>query len=492
MLVGCAAQPHAPPVLLHSTGGVASPSLAGGAPNAPTSPPVAVDIPPDLQAILDDELVAARAHEVVRALVDEVGPRLAGSPADAAATDWAVKTMGAMGYANVHKEPVKVARWERGSVEEVSVIAPAHALTATALGGSVGTPAAGVEGEVLRVEDLDALDGLATADVAGKIVFFSGRMEHSSDFSEYGRAVGPRVKGAIAASKKGAVAVLVRSIGTDDNRLPHTGFVKMPEPSDGTKAIPAAALAAPDADMLERLLEATRTAVRVRVRLSCRRLPDAPSANVVGEITGREKPDQLVLVGAHLDSWDLGHGALDDGAGVAIALSAVKLAAARRPPRRTMRVVLFAGEELSGAGAKQYAADHAKELDKHVVAFEADAGDGAVQTFRWLGSLEGKGLAEHVGARLSQALGIDALTESAEGGSDVGALRAQGVPVIDLGQDMNRYFDYHHTANDTFDKIDADALTSATRAYAAAAWSFAEAGDDLGRVPQSQRVRAWK
>jgi Zn-dependent M28 family amino/carboxypeptidase len=242
--------------------------------------------------------------------------------------------------------------------------------------------------------------------------------------------------------------------------------------------------------MLDRLLDVTRTVVRVRIRLSCHRLPDGPSANVVGEITGREKPDQIVLLGAHLDSWDLGHGALDDGAGVAIALSAAKLAATRRPPRRTLRVVLFAGEEMSGAGAKQYAADHIKELEKHVVALEADAGDGTAMTFRWLGSLDGKGLAEHVAGRLA-TFGIEAQDDAAEGGSDVGPLRAQGVPVVDLGQDMTKYFDYHHTANDTFDKVDPESLAQATRAFAVAAWSLGEAGDDLGRVPQAQRVRRW-
>jgi hypothetical protein len=293
--------------------------------------------------------------------------------------------------------------------------------------------------------------------------------------------------GAIAASKKGAVAVLVRSIGTDTNRLPHTGFVKMPEPAEGIPPIPAAALAVPDAEMLDHLYDLHKT-VRVRLKLGCHRLPDGASANVVGDITGRDKPGDIVLLGAHLDSWDLGRGALDDGAGVSIALGAAHIVSRHRAPKRTLRVVLFAAEEMSAAGARQYAVDHGKELDRHVAAIEADQGDGLPTAVRWLGGNDGRELAKQLADNLS-SLGASFQDDTAHGGTDIGPLLAQGVPVVDVVQDVSTYFDYHHTANDTFDKIDADSLSAATRAYAAAAWTLTEAPGDLGRVPAARRTR---
>jgi hypothetical protein len=468
-----------PPVVLRPTAPGAN--SAGSASGAAGVQPKA-----DVMALVDDEDGAKKALEIVRSLNDEVGARLAGSPSDVVAVEWAERTMTGLGFSNVHREIVKVPRWERG-VETASIVSPAQPLAVTALGGSVGTPEKGIEAEVVRVEDLDALDQLSPNDVRGRIVYLATVMEKQETMAGYGKAVGARVMGAIAAAKKGAVAVLVRSIGTDNNRLPHTGMVKMPEPAEGIPAIPAAAIAVPDGDMLERLVDIHKT-VRVRLKLGCHRLPEGTSANVMGDITGHAKPNEIVLLGAHLDSWDLGRGALDDGAGVAIVLNAAHMVAQHRTPKRTLRVVLFAAEELSAAGARQYALDHAKELDKHVAAIEADQGDGEPSEVRFLGGNDGHELAKSISDNLTP-LGAGWSEEAAYGGTDVAPLIAQGVPVVDIVQDVTRYFDYHHTANDTFDKIDQESISRATRAYAVAAFTLAESTGDLGRIPMARRTR---
>jgi Iap family predicted aminopeptidase len=369
-----------------------------------------------------------------------------------AAVAWAERAMKQAGLAQVHTERVMVPHWERGE-ERAEIVAPHHHRVALAtLGGSTGTPPAGVEAEVLETESLEGLAKLAPEAVRGKIVFFHTVMERTKDGAGYGKAVGVRVAGASEAAKLGATAVIIRSLGTDASRAPHTGVVRY---APGVPAIPAAALSIPDAELLHRLI-ARGGPVRFRMSLGATTLPDAEGFNVVGEVRGAAAPDEIVLLGAHLDSWDLGQGALDDGAGCAIVLEAARqLARAGRPPRRTVRVVLFANEENGLAGAKAYAVAHAAELERHVLAVESDFGAGPVYEARFLG---GDGERQRAQFRLVaaslQPLGVAPSDGEAHGGSDLTPLQALGVPILELRQDGSSYFDVHHTANDTVEHLD--------------------------------------
>jgi carboxypeptidase Q len=445
-------------------------------------PLAAALLSPDAAAPLQRaELSDSHAYSIVRSLCDEVGPRLAGSPADRAAVAWATRTMEGLGLSNVHTESVRVTHWERGEGRAELVSPVAQRLVVAALGGSVGTPAGGIEADVVEAASIAELQKLAPATVRGKIVFLDPIMRRARDGSGYGDAVPNRFGGAGAAARLGAVAMLIRSVGTDHDRLPHTGAKARDD-----HEIPAAAIAVPDAELLHRVLVDKKTA-RVRLVLGARKLPDADSANVVGEVTGRERPGEIVLVGAHLDSWDLGMGAIDDGAGVAIVLETGRLfAALPQKPRRTLRVVLFADEEHGTEGAKEYARLHTAEAANHVAAAEADFGGDAVYAVRWLGNPAMRDRFAAL-ARLLAPLGVERQDDSAEPGADVTPLLELGVPILDLRQDGTRYFDIHHSANDTIDKIDPGVIAQAAAAYATAAWAAAETDGDFGRVPEALR-----
>ncbi len=357
---------------------------------------------------------------------------------------------------------------------------PQH-LVVTALGGSVGTPAAGVEADVVEAASVDELKKLSPDAVRGKIVFLDPIMRRTRDGAGYEEAVLSRFLGAREAAKRGAVAMILRSVGTDHDRLPHTGAK-----SKDDHEIPAAALSAPDAEMLHRVLAEKKTA-RVHLVLTARKLPDAESANVVGEVTGRERPQEIVLLGAHLDSWDLGTGAVDDGAGVGIVLEAGRLLQALpRKPRRTVRVVLFANEEHGLEGAREYARVHAAESVAHVVAAEADFGADSVYAVRFRGDPATRERFVDL-ARLLAPLGVERQDDTGYAGADVSPLQALGVPILDLRQDATRYFDLHHSANDTVDKIDPGILAQAAASFATAAWAAAEMDGDFGRVPEALR-----
>jgi Zn-dependent M28 family amino/carboxypeptidase len=277
--------------------------------------------------------------------------------------------------------------------------------------------------------------------------------------------------------------LLLRSIGTDSDRLPHTGAKGKDD-----HEIPALALAAPDAELLHRVLADRKTA-RVHISNTSRTLPDADSANVIGEVPGRERPNEVVLIGAHLDSWDLGTGAIDDGAGVGIALETARVVAAMPDkPRRTVRVVLFANEEHGLEGAKGYAKAHASEAGSIVVATEADFGADAVYAVRFRGDPAAKDRFAAL-ARALAPLGVARDDEPGFGGADVSPLMALGVPVLELRQDGTRYFDMHHTANDTVDKIDPATLALAAAAFATAVREAADMEGDFGRIPEDQRKR---
>lgn len=413
-----------------------------------------------------------RAVEWVRRLTDEVGPRLAGSPGDRAAIAWGLALLRELGFEHVRAEEVPVTVWERGA-ETAEVVAPfRQKLVVTALGGSVPTPEAGVSAPIVRMESLEALAEAVKADpdaVRGKIVFFSRRTVKDPAGPGYGKNVPMRSSGAAKAAPHGAVAVIVRSVGTSTNRFAHTGTTNYEE---GGPRIPAAAVSNTDADLLERLLE--RGPVTVKLVLGCRLLPDATSANVIGEVKGREKPDEVVVVSCHLDSWDLGTGAVDDGAGCAIAIEAARLVAGSpRRPRRTIRVVLFANEESGLAGGKGYAARHAAEMPKHAGAFEADSGTGTPRGFSW-NAAETLEPALAAVARLLEPLGAGTLRKGGAGGADISPMLPAGVPLFGLRQDSSTYFDVHHTADDTFDKIEPASLDKAAAAMAAMAYAVAD------------------
>jgi Zn-dependent M28 family amino/carboxypeptidase len=330
---------------------------------------------------------------------------------------------------------------------------------------------------VIAVPSLDAVDKLDPAQVKGRIVFYDVHMERTRDASGYGRAVVVRGAGASRAAKLGAVAVLIRSIGTDHNRTPHTGTMRY---QDGVAKIPAAALSVPDAELLAAEV-ASGKPVTFRLKLGAHMLPDVETASVVGDIPGREKPDEIVLLGAHLDSWDLGTGAIDDGAGVAIVTEAARLIGQLpRKPRRTIRVVLYANEEFGTSGARAYAAAHKDELARHVMATEADLGAGRV----WRLSSHVDPATLPLVADLARLLEVEQGNNEAGGGADIGLLAPAHVPVLALAQDATTYFDYHHTSNDTLDKIDPKDLDQNVASWAAVAYVAAEMPGDFGRAPE--------
>lgn len=438
--------------------------------------------PPQPAELTQLQGAQTQSAALATSLCDSAGQRFSGSAGDALGVAWAVETMKQLGLANVHTEPVTVPHWVRGR-EEARITAPIDQVVAvTALGHSTPTPESGVEGELVEVESLDALDAVKPGSLSGKILFVNVPMRRTVDGSGYGAVARIRRLAGMQAVVGGAVASVIRSVGTDQNRLGHTGS-QGPDPAK----LPAGALATSDADLVHRLLK--KGPVKLKLTLLSREEAPTQSMNVVGEVVGRETPDEVVLLGAHLDSWDLGTGALDDAAGVGIVLDVARLLKTLpRVPKRTVRVVLFANEENGLAGGKEYAKAHEAELTKLVVAMEADMGSDKARATRMLGSDAAR---EKFLSWAPWFLPLDVRVEGdgAEGGADLILLRAAGVPVIDVRQDASRYFDFHHTANDTVEKIDADQLAQATRAFASIAWLAAEQGVDFGRVADASRTR---
>jgi hypothetical protein len=428
-----------------------------------------------------EALAGTRAFDVVRSLTVEVGPRLAGTERFGRAVDWGLRTLTELGFANVHPETVTLPHWERGA-ESGEILAPyPQPVHLCALGGSVGTPAEGIEAPVLAVPSLAALDKIDAAEVKGKIVFFDVKMQRAHDGSGYGDAVPVRGAGASAAAKKGAVAVLIRSIGTDHNRTPHTGAMRY---EDGVARIPAAALSIPDAEELALEVESGKP-VRFRLQLGAQYLPDVVGANVIGEVTGREKPEEVVLLACHLDSWDLGTGAIDDGAGCAIVIeTARRIAQLPQKPRRTIRVVLYANEEFGLSGARAYAEAHKDQLAQHVLSGESDLGSG--RPYRVSSHIDPAALPRFAAlAKLLAPLGIEPGDNEAGGGADLIPLAPQRVPAFALDQDASTYFDFHHTANDTLDKIDPKDLAANVAAWVSVVYAAAEMEGDFGRAPET-------
>jgi Zn-dependent M28 family amino/carboxypeptidase len=435
---------------------------------------VAALVPPEVaRALVGGALTDGVAYARLQELTDTVGPRLSGSPGAEAAVRWALKRFQQDGL-TARLEPVKVPHWVRG--EESGEILPAdgivgHPLPLTALGNSVG---GNVTAEVIEARSLSEVGPSAL----GKIVFFNHSMGSPAG---YGQFIELRSHGPSAAARAGAVAVLVRSLATASFRSPHTGQTDYdPE----VAKIPAAAVSTEDADLLHRLLR--RGAVRVRLSLGCRTLPDADSANVVAEVRGREKADEVVLLGAHLDSWDLAQGANDDGAGVAMVMEAGRLIASlKQRPRRTLRVVLFMNEENGLAGGKAYAAAHQAELVRHVAALEADSGAGRPLSVR-LSAGEGAAALLRPWLEPLEALEIP-IEDGDAGGADLGPMGPSQVPLILVHPDGTHYFDIHHSAADTLDKIDPENLAKNAAAIAVVGWALAEMPQTLPRPPSRKR-----
>ena len=440
----------------------------------------------------DSAMKSSDAYPIVESLVNSVGHRMAGTPNDAKGRAWAIAKFKTLGFDRVYTQAVRFPVWERG-FENAAIVKPkAQALTITALGGSIGTAKGGVRGKVVSFADTAELEKAAAGSLKGKIAYVANRMLRAKDGSGYGVAVIARVQGASFAARAGAKAVLIRSIGTDENtKTPHAGNMRY----DNTLTrIPAAALASADADALEALLALGKT-VEVRIELSSRvRKDEYVSANVIGEIVGSEHPEEVVAIGGHLDSWDLGVGAIDNGAGVAITMAAGALIGKLKdPPKRTIRVIAFANEEQGVFGGKEYArlAIDEGQIPVHIIAAESDFGAGRIYRLNSRVKAGAIALIDEMYAIL-EPLGIERGDNIATGGADFSALRDRGVPLLGLSQDGTHYFDYHHTAADTLDKIQPADLDFNVGVYAAMAYLAAQAGPVFGPVPVAESVAAPK
>jgi hypothetical protein len=432
---------------------------------------------PAAASLRDRALHGSGAYGVLESLTTEIGPRPAGSPAMARAKDWAIAKLNAMGFENVHAEPFGIWAWFKGT-ETAEVTDPfPQPLVITGLGGSVATPPAGVEGEIVVFKTWQGLLDAKPGSLTGKIAVLTQHMGPLDSPTGYGTANRWRRKGASEAARRGAVGFLIRSLATNDVRDPHSGALNYDEDA---KKIPAAALSGPDADQLERMTD-RNVPIRVKFILIPTYLPDAKSWNVVGEIPGASLPSQVVLVSAHLDSWGLGTGAIDDGAGVAIVTTAAQLAATQKPAR-TIRVVLWGAEETNQAGP-EYLKAHADELSNIVLAGESDFGADRVVSFQApKGTADLAPIKALAGALAPIGVSFDP-APAAFGGDDIAPLFQAGVPVISLRQDGTHYFDIHHSMNDTLDKVDPKTLDQATAAWAAAIYAAADSQESFRVKP---------
>lgn len=428
--------------------------------------------------LIDAALGDSTAYQRLGRMADAFGGRLSGSPNLERAIDWILQEMGKDGLENVHGEPVMVPHWVRGR-ESAELLRPRrHALHMLGLGGSVGTPPAGIRAPVLVVSSFEELTRRA-GEAKGKIVLFDVPFDRSlPPFKAYEEAVQYRVSGPSAAARVGAKACLIRSVASFSIQSPHTGVMQY----DSTAArIPAAALSVEDAELLHRLQDRGEPVV-VRLRMEARMLPDAPSRNVVAELRGSERPDEVVVVGGHIDAWDVGEGAMDDGGGALSAWQAVRLMQRLGlRPRRTVRVVLWTNEENGSRGARAYRDGHAADLDKHVLAIESDNGVFAPTGFGVVGSDSALAVAKQVGPLLER-IGAGTVEPAPTGPeADVAPLADRGVPVMGLEVDASRYFWYHHSAADTFDKIDAGEMARCVAALAVMAYVAADLPEPLPR-----------
>lgn len=461
-------------------------ALAASSPVA--AQPAAVSPPPFTPAqIKNAERLIARAleddlaYELVEGLTTEVGPRQGGTEAEARARTWSAAALKSLGFKNVRIETYDMPAWTRVS-ESAAIVAPfPQPLAVAALGNSPSTPEGGVKGAVARFGTLAELKAAPLKGYEGKILFVDEPMTRTQDGSGYGVAVAKRSAAAVEAAKRGAAAALIRSVGTDAGRFPHTGNMRL---APDTPLAPAAALSNADADILASAVRRAKGPVTVALTIQAARAEKAPSGNVIAEIPGRTK--EVVVIGGHLDSWDLGTGALDDAAGLAITTAAAKLIdALPGKPKRTIRVVYWGAEEVGLWGAKAYAESRKAELSAHFVAAESDFGAGRIWKLDTRFGPQADGVTKQI-LDVLRPLGVGPGDNEAGGGADVGPLREAGVPVLDLNQDGSTYFDYHHTANDTLDKVDPAALKQNIAVWAATIYLLAESPVPL-RAPAAGR-----
>jgi carboxypeptidase Q len=431
---------------------------------------VRLDYREQADRLIDAALGDSAAFERLTVLVDRFGHRLSGSESLERALDWILEEMRTDGLDNVRGEPVMVPHWVRGA-ESARLTSPrARELPMLGLGGSIATPPDGIEAEVLVVGSFEELERRA-ADARGRIVLFN------VPFTSYGETVQYRTGGAAAAARAGAVASLLRSVGPYSMQTPHTGTMSYEE---GVPRIPAAAITVEDAMMLQRMQERGERIV-VRLVMNAETLPDAESRNVVAEIRGRELPDEVVVIGGHIDSWDVGQGAMDDAGGSVAAWEAVRLMhELGMRPRRTVRVVLWTNEENGLRGGNAYRDQHMDELDDHVLAVESDAGVFKPLGFGFSGSDDAYAVMQQVGTLLER---IDAgEIRRGGGGADIGPIMALGVPGAGLNVEGSRYFWYHHSDADTIDKLDAREFNECVAALAVLAYVVADMPERLPRA----------
>jgi carboxypeptidase Q len=427
----------------------------------PPAPPPPVTVAPWISALRDDALANDRyAYDITEGLTTEVGQRAAGTAAEARARAWGVAKLKALGFANVRVENFDMPVWVRGA-ESAEIVAPfPQKLVVAALGNSASTGPAGITGQIVAFDSVDALRAAPESAVRGKIVFIDHHMLANQDGSGYGQFGAPRRQGPTIASLKGAIAIVVRSIGTDHHRNPHAGVQTF---ANGARPIPAGALTIPDAEQLVRILGRGQP-VMMRLKLESTTIASAQSGNLIAEVPGRDPSLAPILVGGHLDSWDLGTGAIDDATGVAIATAAAKRIMNAGRPLRTIRIVWFGAEEVGLFGGNAYMKAHGAE--PHYALAESDFGaDRIWKVNSKLGEAR-KDEARMIGAALAP-LGIVTGKFDEADGSDIEPLLDAGQPGVGLSQDGTRYFDYHHTPDDTLDKVDPVQLRQNVAAWTA-------------------------
>jgi carboxypeptidase Q len=435
------------------------------------APSIATRYRADADRLIDAALADSAAHARLSLLTDRFGSRLSGSRSLEDAIDWILAEMRRDGLENVRGEPVTVPHWVRGE-ESAELVRPRRQkLGMLGLGNSVGTPAEGIEAEVLVVSSFDELQARA-AEARGRIVLFD------APFTSYGQTVRHRTQGPSVAARLGAVAVLVRSVTPRSLFTPHTGTLVY---DTAAPRIPAAAITVEDAELLHRLQQRGEP-IAVRLRMGARMLEDAPSRNVVAEIRGSERPDEVVVLGGHIDSWDVGQGAMDDGGGCVVAWEAVRLMKALGlRPRRTVRVVMWTNEENGGRGGTAYRDAHRAEVDGHVLAIESDNGAFTPSGFAFTGGDSARARIAEVAGLLAR-IGADTISAGG-GGADIGPLMELGVPGMSPSVDGSRYFWYHHTDADTMDKLDPRDMGLLTAALAVMAYVVADLPEPLPRAP---------
>jgi carboxypeptidase Q len=419
--------------------------------------------------LVDEAMSNSFAWQRLATLTDTVGHRLSGSPQLDRAIEWAIAEMKRDGLENVHSEQVMVPKWIRGR-ESAAIVEPAqHKMAMLGLGDSVGTPLDGIQAEALVVRSFDELEANA-ARVKGRIVVFN------VPYTDYGATRVYRSSGASRAALHGGVAALVRAVGPAGQRLPHTGSLTY---TDGAPKIPAAAIASEDADRLQRMSDRGDKVV-VRLQMEAHFEADAPSANVVGELRGREKPDEVVVVGGHLDSWDVGAGASDDGGGCVAAWEALRLMKKLElRPRRTVRVVLWTNEENGGRGGRAYRDAHLGELSKHVMMLEADSGLFRPVSFGVTANGRAQETVTDI-ATLLASISADRVLPGGGGADIEPSVQSGRIPSLSY-DGTGDYFQIHHTEADTIDKIQPADISRASAAIAVMAYVVAEMGPRLGQ-----------